>query len=159
MFDSQQHEKGLSSTHCVCRELGTSATITTMSKTLECSLHLKCSLIVQDAKPLQQSSKTATTRVIPRVGPRLTGQSFKALKGVGWRSLKQWNRWGGYAGQGVETGLQRWIIPETPPTMQLLPVQLATSYQSYLPSLSFPTGSPHHSLLPPPSPTFHLSIY
>lgn len=134
------------------------ATITTMSKTLECSLHLKHSLSnnpgcqttsaeLQDSHHKSDSKSGTQTHWAVLKGPEAGG---------GWRSQKQWNRWGECAGQGVETGLQRWIIPETPPAMQLPPVQLATSYQSYLPSLSFPTGFPHHPLLPPPPP---LSLF
>ena len=110
------------------------ATITTMSKTLECSLHLKRSLSnnpgcqttsagLQDSHHKSDSKSGTQTDWAVLQGPEGGG--------LGWGgSLKQWNRWGGCDGQGVETGLQRWIIPETPPTMQLPPVQLAPSYQS-----------------------------
>ena len=135
------------------------ATITTMSKTLECSLHLKCSLIVQDAKPLQQSSKTATTRVIPRVGPRLTGQSLKALKGGRLEVTEAVEQMG-----RVCWARGRNWTPEMDHSRDTSSYATATSSACHFLPILPPKPLLPHRLSPPPSPTspsptFPLSIY
>lgn len=152
MLDSLSNIKKGFPAHTVCVGLGMGATITAISKdfrvqpaseSISLSNNPGCqttSAELQDSHHNSDSKSGTQTHWAVLQGPE--------GEGGGWRSQKQWNRWGGCAGQGS----RNWT-PEMDHSRDTSNYATATSLACHFLPILPPKPLLPHRLSPPPSPT------